>query len=108
MAQRQVYMPRDMGYFREALARLREYFPKDSEAWTVVKHRTASGNQVITVLHNAPGVITNTSHDVARVLALKIDSERDGVVFSGSADLLISQLSYRLHDASTLITNRPI
>lgn len=108
MSQTAVYLPRDLKLYRDALDRLRIYFAAGNTAHTIVRHETATGNTVVSVLVIYAGKIVDTHLDVARILKRKVDMRRGGLVSAVTPERLIEQLSYQLYDDSEKIPHRPL
>lgn len=99
MTYRKVWEHKNDEYRQEALDRLRELFPVKSDVTTTIKNVTRSGmGRTIAVFayDRKRKLITNVSHDVARVLNWQYDNDRGGVYVTGCGMDMAFHLTYTL------------
>ena len=90
-------------------ARLREWFPKGSTVYTILRHVSRTGMQrVIGVVSIAPSsrwadgvVVRHPNYATSEVLRVRLDKKREGVVIGGCGMnmgfALVNNLSCALH-----------
>jgi hypothetical protein len=86
----------------DTVARLREWFPKGSTVYTILRHRSASGISrtigVVALLgdHDGSVDVRHPNYATADVLGLKEDREREGVKVQGCGMDMGFEIAYRL------------
>lgn len=108
MAVSKIYMPRDIVLFRESAARIRDCFPSGSIVYTVTKHTTAAGVKTIDLYAAKEGVVVSMYRDVARLLNLKINDERRGLVYHNHAELVVRLMAMSLYGQPNLLVHHEL
>jgi hypothetical protein len=113
MSYRKVWESTNREYLAESTERLRVLFPVGSTVHTVIANVTSSGmGRTIKVLAIGPDGISNVSHDVARVLGWRVDTDRAGVYVQGCgmdmAFHLVYTLARVLYDDGYALTQRHV
>lgn len=85
----------------EQIARLREWFPKGSTVYTIVRHVAKSGMSRtigVVALSVQDGTVENRhpNYATAEVLGLRLDKKHEGVKISGCGMDMGFEIAYRL------------
>lgn len=90
----------------EAIAQLRQWYPKGSTVYTILRHVSRSGMQrvigVVALMTDGenPGVdIRHPNYATSKALGLTVDRERDGVKISGCGMDMGFDIAYNLSQA---------